>query len=97
MTDSTMDERMRGVEEYCHKNEGATKERWKNQESFNARQEGLNAKMEKKMDNITESVNKISSNIRLNNFKITAIYIGVQAVMYVVATFIYRVYFVVPK
>ena len=97
MTDSTMDERMREVEEYCHKSEGATKERWKNQESFNARQEGLNAKMEKKMDALNESVNKISSNLRLNTFKITAIYIGVQAVMYVVATFIYRVYFVVPK
>ena len=80
-----MEERLRVIEEYCHKHEGQTVERWKSQYQFNKRMEG-------DVGDMKECVIKISTNQRINTVKMGLLFVVVQTVFAAIVVAVVRMY-----
>jgi len=70
---------IRELEGYKNSSEAKHQERWKGQFLFNER-------VEDKVEKLNECVQKISTNQKVNNAKLTTIFVVVQIVIYALAT-----------
>lgn len=75
--------RLREMEVLCATHEGRSQERWKMQFLFNE-------KIEERLDDMETCVQKISTNLKVNTVKITAIFVAVQIVITAFAIAIVR-------